>query len=380
MAFISEVNFLGGASASNPEYVEITLGPNDDPADFTVSAYDENGDLDTTSGISGGEVTLDTLTGSPDPENSDFTVYVIYVGIRNSVSDGDEASGIALTDTSADGGVVAFYSAASQSAITATEGAASGVTSDNLLNHRVLSTGESYQWDIYGNLTIGDKTPGDAVVCLAGSAQVRTISGLRRAETLSEGDLVWTADHGYQTIRWIGTSRLEHSDFMRRPHCRPIRLAKNAICENMPSSDLEVSPQHRILMRSKICQRMFGSSEGFVAAKKLLEFAGVEIASDIKSVTYVHLLFDHHEVIAVNGAYVESLLIAEQSEKIIARGGVMANEPLRNVAGDQTLPHMIPCRKILTGKPLKRFIYRHQKNRCPLWNAIGQPISMGAAI
>lgn len=63
MAFISEVSFLGGAGARGGEFVEITLGPSDDLADFVVSAYRYNGVLHTGAGITGGEVTLSSLTG-----------------------------------------------------------------------------------------------------------------------------------------------------------------------------------------------------------------------------------------------------------------------------------------------------------------------------
>lgn len=107
MSFISEINFKG-AGISSGEFVEVTLGPGDDPADFAVSAYRNTGALHTNAGISGGQVTLAGLSGTPDPDNGAYTIYVIPVGIRSANSDVDEGSGVALTDISAGGGVISF--------------------------------------------------------------------------------------------------------------------------------------------------------------------------------------------------------------------------------------------------------------------------------
>ena len=80
----------------------------------------------------------------------------------------------------------------------------------------------------------------------------------------------------------------------------------------MPAQDLLVSPQHRILIRSHIAQRMFGSSEVLVAAKQLLAINGIEqIAAD--AVTYFHILFDQHEIVVSNGAETESLYTGPQA-------------------------------------------------------------------
>lgn len=70
----------------------------------------------------------------------------------------------------------------------------------------------------------------------------------------------------------------------------------------IPDRDLLVSPQHRVLVRSAIAQRMFGSSEVLVAAKQLLQLPGISLAEDVAGVSYVHLLFDRHEIVVSNGA------------------------------------------------------------------------------
>lgn len=52
MAFISEMDYVGGGEDfPSSEFVEITLRPGENPADFTLSFYDSDGSL-TTSNVS----------------------------------------------------------------------------------------------------------------------------------------------------------------------------------------------------------------------------------------------------------------------------------------------------------------------------------------
>ncbi|MCZ4351889.1 Hint domain-containing protein [Roseovarius aestuarii] len=356
MAFISEVKFNGTGGAgvgSAGEYVEITLGPGDDPADFVVSAYRNNGTLHHNAGIPGGEVNLSTLTGVPDLDNPDYTIYIIPVGIRTSVSDANEASGIALTDTSAGGGVLSFYSGVDIAKITATQGAASGATSDKIFNYHTHSVGESYQWDIYGNQTIDTITPGDAVLCITGETRVKTRAGDVQGQHLKVGDLVWTLDHGYQPIRWIGLTLRSPTELMKNPKNNPVCIGKNALGNQTPTRDLLVSPQHRIFARSKIAARMFGSAEVLAPAIKLVEVDGIDQVEARNGVQYIHILFDRHEIIQANGALVESLLIAEQSEMLLE--GMTEMGPVATT-------RMAPARALIKNKACKNFAQRIAKN------------------
>ncbi len=367
MAFISEVNFRGTGAG---EFVEIALGPNDDPADFVVSAYNQNGALWPASGIAGGEVNLSTLTGTPDPESPGFTIYVIPVGIRNANSDSNEASGIALTDISTGGGVIDFYSADDIPAITATEGAALGATSDDILEHLLTPPGESYQWDIFGNLTFGPTTSGNAVLCLTADCTIKTQRGEARCGDLQVGDHIWTLDNGYQPIRWIGVSTMTARDFSRNEKLRPIQIAADALAPGVPTANMVVSPQHRILVQSIVAARMFGQDEVFVSARRLLSLPAVEALQFPSPLTYVHLLLEHHQIISANGALVESLLMADQShaaiqnQRFVDSTGTAMPDHLRALAQQ-------PCRPVIEGRRSKRLIERLLSN--------GKPVQMDHA-
>jgi hypothetical protein len=356
MAFISEVHFRGTGVANSGEFVEITLGPNDDPADFVVSVYDDDGTLHTNAGIAGGEVNLGTLTGSVHPDNPTFTIYVISVGIRNATSDANEGSGIALTNTDTDT-VVSFYSADNIAAFNATEGAASGATSENILEHTNVEIGQSYQWDIDGNLTFETIEGGDSVLCLAGCSHVWTEGGELSAQDLNVGDRVWTVDHGFQPIKWIGKTELSAEYLSQHPNQQPISLAKNCLGPGFPRSDLTVSRQHRVLVASPVAERMTGEFEVLVPAVKLLSVPGVEFSPPDKGVTYVHLLFERHEVILAEGALVESLMLTDYVNSVT------------NGKEQDDQKCVTPARLIVDGKKARQLMARIVKNNRSIYES-----------
>lgn len=354
MAFVSEVHFRGTGVANSGEFVEITLGPSDDPADFVVSVYDDDGTLHTGAGIAGGEVNLGTLTGTTHPDNPNFTIYTIPVGLRNAASDANEGSGIALTNIDTDT-VISFYSADNIPAFSVTEGAADGATSDAILEHTDVAAGESYQWDIFGNLTYETIESGDSVLCLAGDTRVRTERGALHAKDLNVGDMVWTADHGFQPIQWLGKTELSAEYLAQNPKQQPITLTKNSLAPGFPQSDLTVSRQHRVLISSPVAERMTGDYEVLVPAVKLLEVEGIELRVPDDSVTLVHILFEQHEVIAAEGALVESLMVTDHVNAKIH------GEHLGGRTNDG------PARVIVDNKRAKQLVSRILKNERPLF-------------
>ncbi|WP_246175358.1 Hint domain-containing protein [Paracoccus limosus] len=145
------------------------------------------------------------------------------------------------------------------------------------------------------------------VICFARGTLIQTPDGPRAIEDLHPGDLVLTLDHGAQPLRWIGAIRVGATWLALAPRLRPIRIRAGALGAGLPATDLVVSPQHRVLVRSAIAQRMFGATEVLVAAKQLVQIDGIDIATDLPEVEYFHLLFDRHEVVIANGAPTETL-------------------------------------------------------------------------
>lgn len=205
----------------------------------------------------------------------------------------------------------------------------------------------------------------EIVPCFTAGTMIRTPDGQRPVEALAVGDLVWTRDHGPQPIRWRGTRRLGADALAANPKLRPIRIRAGALGAGQPAQDLVVSPQHRILVRSAIAARMFGAAEILVPAKQLLEIPGIEIDHEAAEVTYLHLMFDHHEVLMSNGAETESLYPGPMA---VAALGAEAEAEIRAIFPELLDdPQAVPgARPFVAGKRARKLAARHSANGQPL--------------
>lgn len=151
-----------------------------------------------------------------------------------------------------------------------------------------------------------DDIQGAVIVCFTPNAQVTTPEGSRRIRDLAVGDRVLTRDNGYQTLRWKYHRRLSRADLDRQPHLAPIIFEPDALAPGCPKRRLKVSPQHRILIESHMSGLLFASNAILAPAKGLVNGTSVRQDQSGMPVTYVHLMFDRHEVIEADGLYSES--------------------------------------------------------------------------
>lgn len=156
--------------------------------------------------------------------------------------------------------------------------------------------------------------------CFVRGTLIETERGAIAVENLVPGMKVLTRDRGAQPLRWIGSRVLCSKALAVSPHMRPIRIGRGALGNGLPQRDLLVSPQHRILVRSRIAQKMFGAPEVLVAAKQLLQINGIDVARDPPTVEYFHVLFDRHEVVLAEGAETESLYTGREALKSVGLG------------------------------------------------------------
>ncbi|MDB6179652.1 Hint domain-containing protein [Paracoccus sp. Z330] len=207
------------------------------------------------------------------------------------------------------------------------------------------------------NITTNEVT----IPCFGRGTMIDTPRGAVPIETLSIGDHVITRDHGAQPLRWIGSKALDVTTLMLHDNLRPIRIAAGALGARTPSSDLLVSPQHRMLIRSRIAQRMFGTTEVLVAAKQLLELPGVEIARDLVEVEYFHILFERHEVVIANGAETESLYTGAEALKAVGPAAIEEIFAIFPELRDAERP--APAARILVpGRMGRKLAERHHRN------------------
>ena len=161
---------------------------------------------------------------------------------------------------------------------------------------------------ITGGLTF-DQTN---VTCFTAGTPVETAAGPRAVESLSPGDLVVTRDHGLQRLRWIGRRRISLTDQIVNPAFCPVRIGAGALGQELPLEDITVSPQHRVLITGPAAEMLFGEAEVLVIARHLVDGACVKQRA-LAEVTYVHLLFDRHEIVQTAGLWSESFQPAERT-------------------------------------------------------------------
>ena len=145
-------------------------------------------------------------------------------------------------------------------------------------------------------------TDNTGVVCFTQGARILTPRGEVPIELLQVGDMVVTRDNGVKPLLWIGKKTLDAQWLRQNPRLRPI-LLKAAGFENL-ERDLIVSPQHAVLLRS--AER--GGTDTLFRARHLAELKGGEarVMQGKRAVTYIHLMFDAHEVVFANGLPSES--------------------------------------------------------------------------
>lgn len=226
---------------------------------------------------------------------------------------------------------------------------------------------DTYNRGNYFGVTPNRTLTGTTIVCFTTGTMIRTDSGDVAIEDLGVGDLVMTKDHGLQPIRWIGSQKVSGARLEAYPNLRPIRICRGALGDNVPSQDLVVSPQHRILVRSKIAQRMFGSNEVLVAAKHLCEIQGIDIAGDLPNVEYFHMLFDRHEIVLSNDAETESLHTGPMALQSVSPAARME---ILDIFPELAFPNYerASIRQLVSGRMGRQLAMRHSKNHQSLYN------------
>ena len=142
-------------------------------------------------------------------------------------------------------------------------------------------------------------TDNTGVVCFTSGTRILTPQGPVPIEFLRPGDLVVTRDNGPQPLLWKGARHLDPATLDTAPHLRPILIAPQLVGAE---AHLIVSPQHGMLLRDA------GGDERLFRAKHLAQMKGAQaqVLNACRAVTYIHLMFEAHQIVFANGAPTES--------------------------------------------------------------------------
>ncbi|MFN6977499.1 MAG: Hint domain-containing protein [Gemmobacter sp.] len=220
---------------------------------------------------------------------------------------------------------------------------------------------------VVGNNFLGlaiDRAALNFPTCFTLGTPIDTPQGPRPIETLRPGDRVLTRDNGARPIAWVGGSAYAARALWADPRLAPIRIRAGAIAPGVPQQDLWVSPQHRILLRSRIAARLAEAPEVLVAATHLAGSAGIARDLPAAGVEYWHILLDRHEFVTAAGLPSESLLVGAMAAAALgaaARAEIDAVFPGRIARGDDS-----PARPLVRPRLARALALRHAKHALPL--------------
>ncbi|WP_434620068.1 Hint domain-containing protein [Tabrizicola sp. M-4] len=159
------------------------------------------------------------------------------------------------------------------------------------------------------------------IPCFTAGTPIDTPAGPVPVEALRPGDLVLTRDNGPQPLRWSAMRRLTQAELAADPRLLPVEIAAGALGNG---ARLAVSPQHAILLRDP------DGEERLIRAIHLarLKGGGVRQRFGCRGVTYVHLMFDRHQVLRSGGLWSESFYPGPQALASLHRAALRELETL----------------------------------------------------
>lgn len=146
--------------------------------------------------------------------------------------------------------------------------------------------------------------PGGMGAALGAGSFVLTPSGAVRADRLKLGDLVMTADHGAQPVRWMRAQAMPGFGSLT-----PVRLRAPYFGAH---TDLVMAPNAHVLMRGAEVEYLFGEDEVLVQARLLTRGSLAVPETRRPLVGFVALGFERQEVLFVDGCGVATVPMGPQ--------------------------------------------------------------------
>lgn len=195
-----------------------------------------------------------------------------------------------------------------------------------------------------------------ATPCFTPGTLIATPRGEIPVEALRAGDLVHTRDNGPQEIRWIGSRRFSGRELAAEPFLRPVLIRAGALGDGLPERDTVLSPNHRVMVSSDQTALYFEDREVLAAAKHLINNRGIFGITTI-STTYLHVLFDSHQVVLSNGIWTESF----QPADYVLKG--MGNAQRQEIYGifpelkrSISKQRFLPARRVLSSREIQAML------------------------
>lgn len=169
--------------------------------------------------------------------------------------------------------------------------------------------------------TSTNSVPGNAVnyddiegaVCFTSSSYIETDEAMVQICDLEAGMRIKTRDNGYQKLLWVYKRAISQGEMAGNPNLRPVKITAHAFGADKPCRDMHLSQQHRLLHSDLRNEIIFAEFHLLVPAKGLINNNTITIDHDVAKLEYVHLLFNAHEIVYVDGIEAESFALGDWS-------------------------------------------------------------------
>ena len=137
-------------------------------------------------------------------------------------------------------------------------------------------------------------------VCYARGTKIKTPAGERPVEKLRPGLKVITlvdGDEVPRTVKWVGHRRIDLTKHPRPKTMAPIRIERGAFDDNVPHTDLLLSPDHAVFVDGML-----------ICIRQLVNGSTIRRERGWTAVDYYHVELDDHGILLAEGLPAESYL------------------------------------------------------------------------
>ena len=138
---------------------------------------------------------------------------------------------------------------------------------------------------------------GAPAVCFAAGTRIATPGGDVPVERLAAGDPITTLHGEACPVRWLGRRRIDLTTHPRPDTVAPVRIQRGAFADNVPHSDLLLSPDHAIFVDGML-----------ICAHQLINGTTIRQEKDWTAVEYFHVKLDTHAILLAEGLPAETYL------------------------------------------------------------------------
>ena len=216
---------------------------------------------------------------------------------------------------------------------------------------------------------------GQLILCFGRGTEILTPKGVKAIETLQADDLVLSRNAQEQgefvptRVVKVLRKKISQQDLVANPKLFPVKIKAGALGQKLPYQDLTVSRQHRMIVSSKITNRMFKRKDVFVAAIRLTELPGIFEDTAVKEVEYYHLILEEHRVVIANGAPSESFYFGNEALKGLAPETYKELLEIFPTLSENSNLHTNRSTSLVSNAKQRRLVYRHARNNASLLSA-----------